>query len=263
MQEFREDVKNLMRGIGGKGQPTTFIFNDNSIREESFLEDVNNILNTGEVPNIFSAEERVECCDLVRNAAKDEGKAKGGSPAELFAFFIERCKKFCHIVLAFSPIGDALRKRILAFPSLVNCTTIDWFSEWPADALESVAQSFLADLSMEDEVRQSCVTMVQIFHTTTSKQSKRFLNELKRNYYVTPTSFLELISTFIQLLNEKRKQVTQQRDRYANGFKTLIETESKVNIMSEKLEALKPQLIVKAEEVGKQTVVVTKEVQDA
>jgi dynein heavy chain len=135
MIEFREDIKNLMKGVGGKGQPTSFIFNDNAIKEDAFLEDINNILNTGEVPNIFNAEERVEICDLVRGAAKEENRCPEGTPAQLFAFFIERCRKYLHIVLAFSPIGDALRKRILSFPSLVNCTTIDWFSEWPADAL--------------------------------------------------------------------------------------------------------------------------------
>ena len=31
-----------------------------------------------------------------------------------------------HIVLSFSPVGDAFRERLRMFPSLVNCTTIDW-----------------------------------------------------------------------------------------------------------------------------------------
>jgi dynein heavy chain, axonemal len=60
MIEFREDIKTLLRGCGGKGQMTTFIFTDNSIKEESFLEDINNILNTGEVPNIFPPDEKAE-----------------------------------------------------------------------------------------------------------------------------------------------------------------------------------------------------------
>ena len=39
------------------------------------------------------------------------------------------------------------------FPSLVNCCTIDWFTEWPGDALEKVATKFLEDMDMDDEVK--------------------------------------------------------------------------------------------------------------
>ena len=42
-----------------------------------------------------------------------------------------------------SPVGDSFRNRLRMFPSLVNCCTIDWFTEWPNDALISVAQQFL------------------------------------------------------------------------------------------------------------------------
>jgi dynein heavy chain len=37
------------------------------------------------------------------------------------------------------------------FPSLVSCTTIDWFSVWPSDALKSVASKFLPQLGASDE----------------------------------------------------------------------------------------------------------------
>lgn len=53
MQEWKEDIKNLLKLCGGKGTITTFLFTDVQIKEEGFLEDVNNILNTGEVPNLF------------------------------------------------------------------------------------------------------------------------------------------------------------------------------------------------------------------
>jgi len=205
--EFREDLKTLFRSVGGKGEPYTFIFTDNSIKEEGFLEDINNILNTGEVPNIFPADEKNDVQDSVRNAAKEENRCPEGTPQQLFAYFIERCKANLHIVMCFSPIGDSLRNRCRNFPSLVNCTTIDWFSEWPKDALESVAQKFLGDVDLEDDVRQSSVFMVQNFHTTTQESAKKFLKQKKRNYYVTPTSYLELINSFKRLLMEKRTEV--------------------------------------------------------
>lgn len=47
--EWREDLKTVLRQAGGQGQPTVFLFSDTQLKKESFLEDINNILNTGEV----------------------------------------------------------------------------------------------------------------------------------------------------------------------------------------------------------------------
>lgn len=177
MNEFREDVKTLMRKVGVKGEISTFILTDNSIKQESFLEDVNNILNTGEVPNIFNTEEKVEVCEALRPIAKEEERCPDGTPAQYWNYFIERCKEKLHLCICFSPLGSTFRNRVKNFPSLVNCTTIDWFQEWPPDALENVATRFLQDIQMESDVRDACVKMVQIFHTSTQEQSKRFLKE--------------------------------------------------------------------------------------
>jgi len=157
MNEFREDEKSLMRKVGVKGEMTSFVITDNSIKQESFLEDINNILNTGEVPNIFNPEEKAEVMDGLRPVAKEEERCPEGTPAQFWAFFLERCRKNLHLIICFSPIGETFRTRVRNFPSLVNCTTIDWFQEWPPDALESVADRFLKEVHMEDDVRDNCV----------------------------------------------------------------------------------------------------------
>jgi len=248
MQEWRDDMKNLLRLCGGKGQSTSFIFTDTQIKEEGFLEDVNNILNTGEIPNLFAADEKADLCELVRPAAKSENKCPEGTPSQLFSFFVERCKKKLHIVLCFSPIGESFRGRVRNFPSLVNCTTIDWFSEWPKDALQSVALRFLGDVEMEQQVRNSCVQLVQTFHETTAQGAIRFKDELRRHYYVTPTSYLELITTFKTILKEKREEVMGLKNRYENGFSCLISTEANVSKMQKELEDLQPKLIEASKE---------------
>lgn len=38
-----------------------------------------------------------------------------------------RVRAYLHLVLCFSPAEDSFRQRLRMFPSLVNCTTIDWF----------------------------------------------------------------------------------------------------------------------------------------
>jgi dynein heavy chain, axonemal len=157
MNEFREDEKALMRKVGVKSEVTSFVITDNSIKQESFLEDINNILNTGEVPNIFPADEKVDVMEGLRGPAKEEERCPDGTPAQFWAYFIERCKKNLHLIICFSPIGDTFRNRVRNFPSLVNCTTMDWFQEWPPDALENVATRFLSEVEMATDVRESCV----------------------------------------------------------------------------------------------------------
>ena len=44
--------------------PVTFLFSDTQIINESFVEDINNMLNSGEVPNIFPNDERVAICEV-------------------------------------------------------------------------------------------------------------------------------------------------------------------------------------------------------
>ena len=253
--DWREDLKAILKSAGAKNQPTVFVFTDSQIKEEGFVEDINTLLNTAEVPNLYTAEEKAELMELVRPVARQEGKAVDGTPVQLYNFFIEKVKKNLHIVLTFSPIGDALRNRIRMFPSLVNCCTIDWFSAWPDDALVSVAKNFVRDIDMGtergQEIRDACTEMLQFFHESTVAWADRFYKELKRKYYVTPTSYLEMIKTFRLLLAEKRKEVRANINKYANGYERIITTEKTVGKMQEQLTEMKPKLKEAAEDTAK------------
>ena len=50
---------------------------------------------------------------------------------------------------------------------MVNCCTIDWFTEWPEDALEKVATKFLEDMDMDDEVIKEFNYLCQMLVTLT------------------------------------------------------------------------------------------------
>lgn len=166
-------------------------------------------------------------------------------------------------MLCFSPIGSSLRGRLRNFPSLVNCTTIDWFSEWPKDALESVAKRFLNEVELEKSVRHSCVYMVQMFHESTREAAQKFFAELKRHYYVTPTSYLELITTFKVLLKEKREEVQALKHRYEHGYSYLIKTEGDVGVMQKVLEEKQPKLVIAKQETEEKSKIVEAEALEA
>lgn len=46
--------------------------------------------------------------------------------------------------------------------------------------------------------------MFKIIHKSVEKISVRYLNEIRRHNYVTPTSYLELLSMYKMILKEKK-----------------------------------------------------------
>lgn len=136
-KEFHEDIRGLLRTAGVEQKPIVFLFSDTQIVKESFLEDINNLLNSGEIPNLFPTEDKNAICEEVANAARAVGQ--GDNRDQQYAFFVSTCRQNLHIVLAFSPVGEQFRNRCRQFPSIINCCTIDWYNPWPSDALYSVA----------------------------------------------------------------------------------------------------------------------------
>ena len=49
MAAWHEDVKAILRRATATDLHSTFLFSDTQIKEESFLEDISNLLNSGEV----------------------------------------------------------------------------------------------------------------------------------------------------------------------------------------------------------------------
>eukprot|EP00762_Andalucia_godoyi_P000179 ANDGO_02454.mRNA.1 Dynein-1-beta heavy chain len=241
--EWREDLKKLLTRAGAQGQQTVFLFTDSQIKKETFLEDINNLLNTGEVPNLFASDEKAVIVESTRAACKNEGKTIDGSPTYLFNVFVERCRRNLHVVLCMSPVGDAFRNRLRMFPSLVNCCTIDWFRRWPEDALEAVAMKFMEETDVPKQDRKKVVDMCKKMHQSVVHLSDKFRTQDGRFNYVTPTSYLGLITSYKELLGKKRSEITAVKDRYENGLDKLNSTSKQVKKMQQELEALKPKLI--------------------
>ncbi|XP_047126546.1 dynein axonemal heavy chain 6 isoform X3 [Hydra vulgaris] len=239
---FRNDLKRLYQQAGVKRENTVFLFTDTQIIVEEFLEDINNILNSGEVPNLFEPEEYEQVIIETRPHAKEAGIPENARDA-IFAHFINQVRNNLHIVLCMSPVGEAFRKRCRMFPSLVNCCTIDWFTEWPREALLSVSTSFFEEVELgNQDIKKGICEMCVEIHSSVSLTASRFYKELKRHYYTTPTSYLELITLYLTMLDEKRKQLVGARDRVKNGLKKLLETNKVVDSMQVELVALEPEL---------------------
>ncbi|EDQ90997.1 uncharacterized protein MONBRDRAFT_20211 [Monosiga brevicollis MX1] len=266
INEFREDLKTLYRQAGLENKPTVFLFTDTQIVIEDFLEDINNILSSGEVPNLFAPDEleeiRNELAPLARKQGLDE------SPVGLYKYFISRVRNNLRVVLCMSPVGEAFRNRLRMYPGLVNCTTIDYFHAWPEDALLAVAHRYMHDVDFgtgEDgeAVRKAVSSTFAVIQQSVLSSSAQMLEELKRHNYVTPTNYLELVMGYKQLLAEKRRELGDAADKLANGLGKIDETSAKVEQMSIELVETKKQVAEFQRECEEYLVIIVQQKREA
>ena len=220
MRDWRENAKTCLMEAGCDNKPTSFLFVDTQIINEQMLEDINNVLNSGDVPGLYKAED----LEPIYAVGKIECARKGlvVNKMNMFQAYLQRVKQNIHMVIAMSPLGEVFRTRLRKFPSLVNCCTIDWFTNWPAEALLNVATGFVADAELNlNQDESSCIEMFKIIHQSVEEKVIEFGEVFRRISYVTPTSYLELLSMYKKVLGEQRYNNETARNRLVRGLEVL------------------------------------------
>ncbi|XP_032988956.1 dynein axonemal heavy chain 1 isoform X1 [Rhinolophus ferrumequinum] len=257
MTDWREDVKKVLLKAGLHNLPVTFLFSDTQIKNESFLEDINNVLNSGDIPNLYNPDEQDQIVNTMRPYIQEQGLQP--TKANLVAAYTGRVRSNIHMVLCMSPIGEVFRARLRQFPSLVNCCTIDWFNEWPAEALESVATTFLneiPELEATSDVIEGVIQVCVYIHQSVARKCVEYLAELARHNYVTPKSYLELLNIFSILIGQKKQELKTAKNRMKSGLDKLLRTSEDVTKMQEELEIMRPLL----EEAAKDTLLTMEQI---
>ncbi|WAQ93678.1 DYH8-like protein [Mya arenaria] len=246
----------LYRVAGGEGNGITFIFTDNEIKDEAFLEYLNNVLSSGEVSNLFAKDELDEITQELIPIMKKEFPRRPPTPETLYDYFISRARNNLHCVLCFSPVGEKFRNRSLKFPGLISGCTMDWFSKWPRDALVAVSNHFLSnfDVVCSPEIKQQLVNNMGVVHDNVASVCVEYFQRFRRQTHVTPKSYLSFLDGYITLYKQKHEEIGELAQRMNTGLEKLIEASVSVDQLSKELVVKEKDLAVanvKADKVVK------------
>ena len=103
--DFRDTLLSAMMTSGINNERTALMISENNFAEISgnvFLEDINNFMNTGDIPNLWSNEDK----DSINKAFTDEASLLGMYENVLERLFLKKVRDNLHLILCMSPIGD-------------------------------------------------------------------------------------------------------------------------------------------------------------
>nr|XP_021145140.1 dynein heavy chain 8, axonemal isoform X1 [Columba livia] len=265
VSNLSDDLKVLFRTAGFEGQGITFIFTDNEIKDESFLEYINNLLSSGEISNLFPRDELDEITQGLIPVMKNEMPRCPPTFDNLYEYFLSRAKKNLHVVLCFSPVGEKFRARSLKFPGLISGCTMDWFSRWPREALIAVASYFLSEFNMvcSATVKTQIVEAMGLFHDIVSESCENYFQRYRRRTYVTPKSYLSFVNGYKEVYAENLESINEQADRMKVGLSKLMEASESVAQLSQELAVKEKELAVASVKADKVLAEVTESAEAA
>ena len=233
---FIEDLKLLFKSCGIQGKGTTFLFTDQDVKEEGFLEYVNNVLGGGQILNLFTRDEQSEIINECLPIMKRESNTPL-TPENAASWFLERVQINFHVVLCFSPIGEQLRSRALKFPSLISGCTINWFQPWPKVALVSVSTHFLKDFPLvcTPEVKRSLYSVMALVQEDVSAACLTYFDRFRHTNNVTPKSFLNFIKSYKEVYSLQEEMIHQKSERINHGLKKLDDASKAIEVLKEEL----------------------------
>ena len=260
-EDFDDDLRDVLRRSGCKGEKICFIMDESNVLDSGFLERMNTLLANAEVPGLFEGDEFSALMTACKEGAQRQGLLLD-SQEELYKWFSQQIVRNLHVVFTMNPPEEGLASKAATSPALFNRCVLNWFGDWSDQALFQAANeltqavdldrpSFVApdtipiafrDLSLPPSHRETVVNAMVYIHQSMRIFNQRLLTQQSRLTYLTPRHYLDFVAHCVRLFHEKRDNLEEEQRHLNVGLEKLRETVDKVKDLRTSLAQKKTQL---------------------
>ncbi|KAJ1950138.1 dynein heavy chain, partial [Linderina macrospora] len=267
--DFDEDLRNVLRRSGCRGEKICFILDESNVLDAGFLERMNTLLANSEVPGLFEGDEQAALMTACREGAARDGLMLD-SNEELYRWFTQQVGRNLHVVFTMNPPADGLASRAATSPALFNRCVLDWFGDWSDQALFQVGREFTssvdldvagfiapdtlpvayADLELPASHRDTVINAFVAVHKSVRVANARLAKRRGRIAHVTPRHYLDFIQQFKGMFFDRREELEEQQRHLNVGLDKLQATVVQVEELRKSLAAKKEELAAKTQQAN-------------
>ncbi|KAI0132222.1 dynein heavy chain, N-terminal region 1-domain-containing protein [Xylariales sp. AK1849] len=262
--DFDDDLRDVLRRCGTKGEKMCFIMDESNVLDSGFLERMNTLLANAEVPGLFEGDEFASLMTACKEGAQRQGLLLD-SQEELYKWFTGQIVKNLHVVFTMNPPEDGLGSKAATSPALFNRCVLNWMGDWSDQALFQVANELTASVDLDKpgfkapnttpvayralnfppSHRESVVNSMVWVHHSLHRFNTKLQKQQGKVTFLTPRHFLDFVAQYVKLYNEKRGDLEEQQRHLNVGLDKLKDTVNKVSDLRESLAGKQTQLEAK------------------
>lgn len=259
IDDFNEDLRGVMRRVGIDGEKICFIFDEGNVLGSGFLEAMNALLASGEVPGLFDGDEYTALMSQCRDSAARDGVIID-SEDELYRRFTGIVQRNLHVVFTMNPSGGEWKNRSTTSPALFNRCVVDWFGSWSAKAMAEVGKEFTIRVDFGDAesaggafgigagedimalvadafegaaqggFHQAVVGALVELHSIAKRVSEETAASASSTSrtFLSPRDYLALIHNFVTCVNTQREKIEDEQLHVNAGLSKLTQTQENV-----------------------------------
>ena len=265
VEQFDDDLRGLLRRVGVEGEKICFIFDEGNALSSAFLERMNALLASGEIPGLFEGDERLQLMSACRESYSQRDGLIMDSQDELWRTFTRYVQRNLHVVFTMNPASNGFSNRCTASPALFNRCVVDWFGTWCQGALAQVGSEFTMQLdtgftqytepkilknaaegcnadgaseilamvigvldATTVSLKEAVVAALVSTHQSVQALGIKLAKTTGRPHYLSPRDYLDSIKKFVDIENEKRTSLEEQQTHIRTGLQKLLETQDQV-----------------------------------
>ncbi|KAK1752146.1 dynein heavy chain, cytoplasmic [Echria macrotheca] len=260
-EDFDEDLREVLRRCGCKGEKICFIMDESNVLDSGFLERMNTLLANAEVPGLFEGDDLAALMTACKEGAQRQGLLLD-SQEELYKWFTGQIVKNLHVVFTMNPPEDGLSSKAATSPALFNRCVLNWFGDWSDQALFQVAHELTHSVDLDrpnyaapDSIpvayrgltlppshREAVVNSMVHIHYSLQRFNEKLVKQQGKVTFLTPRHFLDFVAQYVKLYNEKREDLEEQQRHLNVGLEKLRDTVDKVRDLRVSLAEKKAQL---------------------
>ncbi|MED6293760.1 Cytoplasmic dynein 2 heavy chain 1 [Characodon lateralis] len=228
LKHFSSDLKMVMQLAGLEGQQVVLLLEDYQFVHPAFLEMVNSLLSSGEVPGLYTAEELEPLLSSLKDAASQDGFTR-----PLYDYFSYRIQQNLHIILIMDCSNSNFTINCESNPAFYRKCSVQWMEGWSESSMKKIPELLLAktEQAKEENEKEKATNRKSSAGSEPGELGRLFLmvHESCKENGATPSQYMAFLHVYTTLHSRKQNQLTTRQQHLLAGVSKLNEAKALVD----------------------------------